>query len=871
MFQIKRVILNFTMLALAAAAAHAQTAGTAILSSLSCGNTGIGLTKSCGTMTLTASGGPILIGMTLKLSGAFDQFTLSLPSSNVCMPGNTLAPGATCNLVTVSHKPTSAGTHTMTITVTPSGAIAGSGSVSGTGVYGTVTVSTSALSCTGKVGIASTCTGEITVTATNGPVVLGSTLFSLSGSHASDFSVAASVSNACTANQTLADGASCKLGPVTFTAGGGGTRSATITVTPSSGTAGSATLSGSASYGTAALSVSGVRCSGTVGIASNCSGTATITATDGVVVLNATPVTKSGSHPNDFAVAAGTCAGATLSSGSSCSLGPITFTAGATGTRTVTLTTSAASGTNTSASLSGTGSAAGSATVSSVACGTAGIGTTKTCSGTVTLTATGGAIRLGSPVYTVSGATTAFTYAAATTGACTAGSVLASGQSCNLITVSAFKPTVAGASTMTVTVAPTVGTTGSNTVSGVGVYGTALVAPTSLDCGSIGAGLTKNCGSFTITASGGQVQLGSPAFTNSNEDEFTVPAGTCTANKVLADGESCSTGTIVFEPNHVGASSATVRVNTIEGAGPTVTLSGTGLAGEANIIPTSLSCGEVTAGQTANCGTVTVTATGGPITFSSTPLSVTADFAVTPGSCTGGLTLSVGQSCTTGTVIFQPTTAGAKTGTLTVHCGSSCGGTVTLSGTSYTYSWKTGEWSEWSSTCSENATRTRAVFCERSDGVTVSDALCDASSRPADSETAQVLTTCTYSWIEGGFGACEGGHGVWVTGEWQPKLACGEVEQTRSVTCAFDVDSGSHSQTVVCRRSDGSIRPDEECDPATRPPTMKNCTPSDPKVCGERPEDTRTVTLDTSCVRDAILQVCTPKKESDRFCVATPL
>lgn len=108
--------------------------------------------------------------------------------------------------------------------------------------------------------------------------------------------------------------------------------------------------------GTASVSVSGVSCSGTVGQAATCTGTPTITATGGSVTLATTPVTLTGAQATEFAVAAGNCAGAALVADASCTLGSVTFTAGANGTRSVTLNSMVTEGTSASASLSGTGS-----------------------------------------------------------------------------------------------------------------------------------------------------------------------------------------------------------------------------------------------------------------------------------------------------------------------------------------------------------------------------------------------------------------------------------------------------------------------------------------------------------------------------------
>lgn len=58
-----------------------------------------------------------------------------------------------------------------------------------------------------------------------------------------------------------------------------------------------------------------------------------------------------------------------------------------------------------------------------------------------------------------------------------------------------------------------------------------------------------------------------------------------------------------------------------------------------------------------------------------------------------------------------------------------------------TFDWSAGEWSEWSSRCSEEAVRTREVNCVSSNGGIVSDGSC-SSDRPASSEVAEMMDQC---------------------------------------------------------------------------------------------------------------------------------
>ena len=92
------------------------------------------------------------------------------------------------------------------------------------------------------------------------------------------------------------------------------------------------------------------------------------------------------------------------------------------------------------------------------------------------------------------------------------------------------------------------------------------------------------------------------------------------------------------------------------------------------------------------------------------------------------------------------------------------------------YEWKTGAWQDPGASCTSTERQTRSVTCLRSDGTTVTEG-CDVSERPAASQDVADYSSCSYSWIEGGFGA-------WTS------------------TCS---NSATRSQTVNCRRSDGTI------------------------------------------------------------------
>jgi len=60
------------------------------------------------------------------------------------------------------------------------------------------------------------------------------------------------------------------------------------------------------------------------------------------------------------------------------------------------------------------------------------------------------------------------------------------------------------------------------------------------------------------------------------------------------------------------------------------------------------------------------------------------------------------------------------------------------------YAWQPNGFGDWSSSCSTKAMRDVKTICQRQDGVTAEDASCDAATRPAYTEEAQILAGCTY-------------------------------------------------------------------------------------------------------------------------------
>lgn len=101
------------------------------------------------------------------------------------------------------------------------------------------------------------------------------------------------------------------------------------------------------------------------------------------------------------------------------------------------------------------------------------------------------------------------------------------------------------------------------------------------------------------------------------------------------------------------------------------------------------------------------------------------------------------------------------------------------------YSYSAGNWSGWSSDCSNNSTRTRTLTCYRSNGDAVPDAECSSRNvtRPTTSETSARYGSCAYSWNVGAWSGY-------------------------SSTCST---AATRTRSVSCLRSNGDVLADSEC------------------------------------------------------------
>lgn len=107
------------------------------------------------------------------------------------------------------------------------------------------------------------------------------------------------------------------------------------------------------------------------------------------------------------------------------------------------------------------------------------------------------------------------------------------------------------------------------------------------------------------------------------------------------------------------------------------------------------------------------------------------------------------------------------------------------------YSWQVGGWGACPASCGWN-TQYRSVWCQGSDGSTPGDAYCGGG-KPGNAQSCLDYNACTYAWVASGWGACSN--------------SCG---------------TGTQTQAVYCRRSDGNAVADAYCG-GGKPATSRSC------------------------------------------------
>lgn len=192
---------------------------------------------------------------------------------------------------------------------------------------------------------------------------------------------------------------------------------------------------------------------------------------------------------------------------------------------------------------------------------------------------------------------------------------------------------------------------------------------------------------------------------------------------------------------------------------------------------------------------------------------VCADELACAASCTDDSACSAGNVCVSGSCMPPTCDDGVRTAPETgVDCGggtcprcvaglgcaagSDCqSGTcdaTTNTCTTPTYTWRTSSFGACGAGACSVGVQTRTVWCQRSDGATVDDALCGGG-RPAQSQTCTNTAGCT--WYAGAYGAC-------------------------SARC----DGGTMTRPVYCRDGVGAQVPSAWCS-GTAPSASATCNP----------------------------------------------
>lgn len=347
----------------------------------------------------------------------------------------------------------------------------------------------------------------------------------------------------------------------------------------------------------------------------------------------------SGQGANSFSTGATTC-GATLNSGSSCTL-QVIFTPAAAGASAAALAvTSSTLGVKAvTVALSGTGLAASGLNVSpaqmaftEATLSQASAAQTATISNTSSMTATGLMLAATAPFGLTQN---------------TCGASLAAGASCKAAVV--FTPTANGSVTGSLTVGSATLNTATIALSGTGgAAGSVQLLPAQLSFSTTGLGAISNAQTVTVNNTSATVPLTDLLVTVSSG--FQIASNTCTST--LAPGVSCAVG-VAFAPASAGQLTGNLMVaSSALAASAEAPLSGMGLDFTASL---SGSSGQsVASGQTASYTLVLTPASGSTGTFTFAcgmlPPYTTCIFNPTsetvPANSTGNVTVSVatGQS-----------------------------------------------------------------------------------------------------------------------------------------------------------------------------------------------------------------------------------
>lgn len=246
------------------------------------------------------------------------------------------------------------------------------------------------------------------------------------------------------------------------------------------------------------------------------------------------------------------------------------------------------------------------------------------------------------------------------TGTTTCGASLDAGANCTVQVT--FTPSASGAAQGTLTITSSTQQVKAVTVplngTGASVAGLSATPPT-LTFAAIALGQTSAAQTVTVTNNGGSPAAG---LSLGVTGPFALAQNSCGSS--LAGGASCTTG-VVFAPMQTGALSGALTVTSTSMTTPaTVALNGIGgLTGALQMQPAQVSFPTTGVGTTSSPITVTLTNTSTAVSLDKLVLTASSQFNVTSTTC--GSSLAAGASCTAA-LTFAPASVGAQTGTLTI-------------------------------------------------------------------------------------------------------------------------------------------------------------------------------------------------------------
>lgn len=621
------------------------------------------------------------INYSFSTSGA-DYSIVSAPGGTCAATGSTTPTSCAVN-VTVQFAPSAAGTRngSLNVNVTPAigtdpDPVNDSIALSATGIAAVpgFNITPSSRTFTAKVG--QTATQSFTIS-NPGTAALDLTSFNFSSAV-----YTRSGSSTCSTAVNVAAGGNCTL-TVTFAPVAAGTANATLTVNHNGASSpDSVDLFGT---GTVPILSSNVATldfqNSQVGVPRAAPAAITLTNTgSAALVFSATPFTVGGTHPADFSFS-GTCAGATVAPGNTCTLNG-TFTPAATGARSATLTiNSDASNVLPAITLAGTGVALPEPVVTfpatdfpdTVIGGTAAQTRQVTISNDRTLD-------IG---YSVAN-TTDFNVQSES---CPTRVVPGGGGSCTVTW--RFQPQLAGGETrrtanVTFNFTGTGGNPSPTSVVG-GLAGRALLplgAPTSL-APSAGFGLPTTVSTLLSNRSASALTLSALAISGTAAADYSLDATNgCPVGLALTSGSSC-TLVVRFNPSTGGARNATLTItHDALGSPQAIALNGSATQGAIQLSTFALTFPS-TALNASAAQSITVQNNGSQaLNFSAFDLAGAAAGDYTrSGDCAVGTPLAIGVQCTL-TITFAPTALGTRSASLTIQSDASNGpATVTLTGT----------------------------------------------------------------------------------------------------------------------------------------------------------------------------------------------